>query len=300
MRIGVPLALLLLAGAVGLAACGGGGWQATGAPAPSEQPGRETPIEHPRRAEEIVVSVWDGADGLTLGYTPWRAVGRPARFLLYGNGAVLLPASAQAGRIPSLTTYRLTEEGIQTVLRRAEDAGLLSGTLDYGEPEILDVGSIFVTLRAGGREITHSAYALGLDDSVKPERRRALTGFIDYLAALLAARPDLLAVTPRPYKPASVDVFAWEQDEDDGWTVSGPTLEWPLRQPLAKLPVSDLDSDAGCASIRRAEVAAVARALRALPAGEDSFPVWRSGKRNWLVAFEVNLPGEPPCPRQDG
>lgn len=299
MRVGVPLALLLLAVAVGLAACGGSGWQATGAQPPTEQPG-ETPIEHPRRAEEIMVSVSDGADGLTLGYAPWHAVGRPARFLLYGDGTVLVPASAQTGRIPSLTTYRLTEAGIQAVLRQADDAGLLSGTLDYGEPEILDVGSTFVTLRAGGREITHAAYALGLDDSVQPQRRRTLAGFIDYLAALPTARPDLLAVTPRPYKPASVDVFAWEQDEDDGWNVSGPTLEWPLAQPLAKLPVSDFDSDAGCVSIRRAEVAAVARALRALPEDEDAFPIWRSGKRNWLVAFDVNLPGDAPCPRQDG
>lgn len=295
MRSGRPhLALTLAIVAVGLAACGGTGWQASGTLAGAQSLSEE-PIEHARGREALVVSVSDAADGLTVAYAPWYAAGRPARFLLYGDGTVIVPVSVRPGRIPALATYRLSEAGIQAVLREAESAGLLAGSLDYGQPEILDVGSTLVTLRADGREIFHAAYALGLDDSVRPQRRRALAGYIDYLETLAAARPDLLAAPLRPYQPGSVDVFAWAHDGDAGWNGSEVRLDWPLARPLSSLPVSEVDSDAGCASIRAAEVAAVADALAGVPAG-GSFPIWRSGKRSWIVAFDVNLPGEAPCP----
>lgn len=289
----------------GLTACGGGltaGAGSSGAEPPSASSGAEPPsptgtIAHPRRANELVVSVTSPADGLSFVSAPWSAVGRPARYLLHGDGHVLVPASAEAGRdgrIPVLATYRLSEEGIQTVLRQAEAAGLLVSHLDYGEPEILDVGATFVTVHAGGREYHHSAYALGLDDSVQPERRRALLGFIGYLESLASARPDLLSAAPRPYRPRSVDVFAWPADATA--SEESPSLDWPLAQPLSRLPVSELDEDAGCASIRGADLAAVARELEAWPASTDAFPVWRSGKQSWRVAFDVNVPGEEPCP----
>jgi len=45
------------------------------------------------------------------------------------------------------------------------------------------------------------------------------------------------------------------------------------------------------------DTAAVAGELEAWPADTDAFPVWRSGKQSWRVAFDVNVPGETPCPR---
>jgi hypothetical protein len=297
LRTAGPLVLVVAAVAGGLSACGGSGWQPGSAPAQAGRPDSAARIAHPNGARAIVVSVSDGADGLTFTSAPWRTVGWPARFLLYGDGTVIVPASAQPGRIPALTTYRVTEKGIQAVLRQAEDAGLFADELDYGEPEILDVGTTFVTLRADDREIHHAAYALGLVDSVRGEQRRALSGFIDYVEAFAAARPDLLAEAPRPYEPESIDVFAWERDPDGGWNGSETRLAWPLRKPLAKLPAAELDADAGCGSIRSPEIARVARALTASETSGDSFPVWSSGRRSWFVAFDVNLPGELPCPR---
>lgn len=290
--------------AAGLTACGGGltaGAGSSGAEPPAASSGAEPPsatgtIAHPRGANELVVSVTSPADGLSFVSAPWSAVGRPARYLLYGDGRVLVPASAEAGRdgrVPVLATYRLSEQGIQTVLRQAMTAGLLVSHVDYGEPEILDVGTTFVTVRARGREFHHSAYALGLVDSVQPERREALLGFIGYLESLPAARPELLAAASRPYRPRSVDVFAWRADVASG---GSPSLDWPLAQPLSRLPVSELDQEAGCVSIRGAELAAVARELAAW-ADTDSFPVWRSGRQSWRVGFDVNVPGERPCPR---
>lgn len=268
MRTRGLLALLLASVAVGLAACGGSSWQQASVQAPPEQQDGVGPFEHPRSADAVVVSVTDGADGLSLTHAPWAAVGRPARFPLYGDGTVVVRAGAEEGRdgrIPALTTYRLSEAGIQAVLRRAEDAGLLAGTLDYGEPEILDVGSTLVTLNAGGREIYHSAYALGLVDSVQPERRRALTGFIDYLETLATTRPDLLAAAPRSYEPESVDVYAWKRDEAS--TESEARLPWPLRPAIPALPASEDLPDARCVSIRGPGITAIARAR------------WRRGPR---------------------
>jgi hypothetical protein len=37
-------------------------------------------------------------------------------------------------------------------------------------------------------------------------------------------------------------------------------------------------------------------ALTASETTEGSLPVWNSGRRSWFVAFDVNLPGEAPCP----
>ena len=132
-----------------------------------------TRIAHPTGAAVVVFRTESSRNS-------WGGEYRDATDLtVYGDGRI------EPGSGPEL---RVTERGIQRLLREARAAGLLADT-DFGEALVTDQGTTTVTVTAGGRTREHSVYALELPDGdrglPRPQQaaRRHLRRFLHSLGA---------------------------------------------------------------------------------------------------------------------
>jgi hypothetical protein len=240
------------------------------------------------------------------GFVPQEiAVDQRPQFRLYGDGTVMvLPAGGTLGGFPTVETYRLSEEGIQWVLGQAEAEGLLAPAPDYGQPAVTDLGTVTVTITAGGVQVAHVVYAPGFEDEAagltaeQIEARKAFARFVDAVVGLPATQPDLLAEPVGPYSPESVAVWAWELDAG----VEGATVEdWPLPAPLGDLP-ADPQSGVRCFEASGADLDTLESAFGSEGLGR----IWQSGTtaggdpRLWSVGLNPILPGDAGCPTAAG
>ena len=130
-------------------------------------------IPHPE-GSKVVLDV-------SVGPNYWVAGIPPGRFVLRGNGDVVLRELGS----DTVRRFRITEEGVQIVLREARDARLFNDDPDYGEAHVTDQGTTTVRLRAAGEKTDVSVYALDLEagDSGIEESlligRRALRALVD-------------------------------------------------------------------------------------------------------------------------
>lgn len=121
---------------------------------------------------------------LRISVTPnyWAESFEPGTLTLRGDGRVVI---RESGPTPEVHRFRITEEGVQIVLRGARDARLFDDSTDYGEAPITDQGTTSVRLRAAGEHTKADVYALDItagDDGVDPAllpARRALRNFVD-------------------------------------------------------------------------------------------------------------------------
>jgi len=115
------------------------------APARAAAPTR---IAHPTGAEVVVFHTESSRNY-------WGGEYRDATDLtVYGDGRI------ESGSGPEM---RVTERGIQRLLRDARSAGLLADT-DFGQALVTDQGTTTVTVSACGSNREHSVYALELPD----------------------------------------------------------------------------------------------------------------------------------------
>lgn len=282
----------------------GPGAQATGrSPAGTPPPTSTSPassaVTHPTGAQDVVLQVTVGG-GFTL---PEVTVSTVPRYTLLGDGTVIVPAEPPEtfSSWPALTPLRrftLSESEIGRVLARAETAGLLGRrTVDYGDMlavGIADAPTTTVTLHAGGRRITHSAYALeatggpGLS-AARSAARRALADFVESLPRPADDRTSA-------YHAGEVAVYVGpHRGTPDG---SAPVV-WPLSTPLSTLaPPVGSGIVFGCAVISGREL----ETLRPVLAGATLHSRWVSGNdadsgEYSLVARSV-LPGTQGCPEE--
>ncbi len=170
---------LILAPALLVAACAGGGGPAMptatpSATAPSSpSPAASAPpaggIEHPTGATEIVLRYEEGGGFMV---PEWTATQAPI-FTLYGDGTVVFrdpaaqPPADENGLMvhQPFRTARLDEEQMQSLLAFAVNEGGLGVARDHYELDtVADAGTALFTINAGGRNKQVSVYALGLED----------------------------------------------------------------------------------------------------------------------------------------
>jgi len=274
---------LVVVAVLALAASGCGGSGGSTTPAPVAGGG------HSAAPTDVVVDVHSGVGA----FAPVAATvdDRPD-FRLYGDGTVF--ARGEGTGLPALSTYALSPEGVEAVLRAAAAAGLLAESPPYGEPAITDVGSTVVALQANGRRYEHAAFALGFeldgDQLLTQEQRaarKALRGFVELVTTLPGARPELLASRPSPYDPEAVDVYAWSLDGDAG---DVEVADWPLAQPLGEIPaIGPVESR--CLTVTGADL----RSLEQSVSERDGSAFWRSGAAVFSVGFRTLLPGQQGC-----
>jgi hypothetical protein len=128
-----------------------------------------SPIAHPAGAADLVLRVDVGG-----GFVPAQYHLRQLpSFSLFGDGTVITlgpqieiyPGPA----LPNVLARSIDEDGIQAILRAADEAGLLGPDADYDHACVADLPTTTFTVVAGGRTHVVSAYALGFDDGTSTD-----------------------------------------------------------------------------------------------------------------------------------
>ncbi|HEV2810707.1 MAG TPA: hypothetical protein VGV93_09975 [Acidimicrobiales bacterium] len=162
---------------------------------------------------------------------------------LVGNG-VLVFEGAQIEifpppMLPSLWRVDVDDEGVQAVLQRARDSGLLSSAPDYGHPPIADATTTVVEIHAQDQVYVHEVYALRHGDravaGLSPEQLERRERVVDFASILTAPEIELGSTLrdPDPYRADAMALRAsavnpGEEVEDAPGGMTTEVIEWPL------------------------------------------------------------------------
>ena len=235
----LPIAAVLVALFLGVAAAG-----PRAVAAQNTTPAGDDPIAHPTGHDEVVLRVEVGG-GLLPATAFLTAI---PSFSLYGDGRVVVqgpvPAIFPGPALPNLRLTRLSEEGVQAILRAARDAGLLDRDARYVNMRVADAPTTTLTVSAGDRTTVVEAYALGIAEEGAPaaerEARRELARFVEALNDLPAWLPaDAILEADVPFPVERLQVIVQPVDPTrpapagpDADLVPDP-VTWPLATPLA-------------------------------------------------------------------
>jgi hypothetical protein len=262
-----------------------------------------TPIDHPTGTGEIVLRV-----EMLPGFVPVEfALTMMPTFTLYGDGRVVVqgPQTLQfpGPALPNLLTFVVTEDGIQSVLAMAREAGLLDGDRHLANDMVTDLPTTVITTDAGGRRSVVSVYGLGvaeesLSGTERAERAR-LAEVVGRLTSLAVSLPaDQIAAPETSYPIERLQIIS-RVAEPTLATPDDPSLtrtiaEWPLAQPLADLgePVVQAPiENADCAVVSGADAAELVAAL----AAQNALTLWRSQGEIYEVFARPLLVDEAGC-----
>jgi len=214
--------------AVSLAACSGGG-------------SSSTPIAHP--GGDALVFRIETTGGFIAPEARFTAV---PEFTLLGDGRVIEPGAVDmiypGPAILPLLERRLSETGIQAVLREVAATGLFTGDRDLNgaQARVMDAGTTVFTFHAGGREARVAVYGLGMVDEGAASglsadelaAHRLLTALASRLAGLdgwlnAAAWSD---PTSRPFRADALRLLVRNADADppDQSGIARQMLPWPV------------------------------------------------------------------------
>jgi hypothetical protein len=256
-------------------------------------------ITHPTAHAKVVLRVSSGG-GFVTPQTNLRAL---PSFTLYGDGTIIVPG-AITQMFPGPAVYPLVrskigERGVQALLQRARQAGLLvPSAIDYGDMGAVGVSDMPTTtllVNAAGRSVKRQAYALGMTahgrglTAAQAAARHALEQFI-------ATLPHRLSGALSPPHAIAVYVAPFSGQGQPG----GTRVVWPLQSNLARAgkPVS---SGLGyrCIAVAGKDIRTLMATLR--KANEQSRWVARAGaKGNFQVIARPLLPDERGCPPAAG
>ncbi len=245
--------------------------------------------DHATGPEDVLVSIKSAGALGPVGYD----LRNPAEFMLLGDGTAIaggvIDAIYPGPAVLPLQSATLAEGQIQELLTAADEAGILDGSLDYGEPGVTDMSTTTVALTVDGQTVAQTVYALGyiedrtLSDSERAARE-ALQSFVDAAHATVDASSE-------QYLPSAVAVYRLTGDE----VAVEPGLEQrPLPWPIATVPppLAATGTPRSCAIIARAEAAQLLLDL----AGANELTPWLIGADPpAYLAFRPLLPDEVGC-----
>jgi hypothetical protein len=261
-------------------------------------------IEYPRGSEDLVLQVHSGG-----GFVPmvWHLRELPL-FSLYGDGRVITQGPEIAiyppPALPALLERRVSDEGIQAILKAAREAGLQGPDRRFEVLEVTDLPTTTFTVVADGQTHQTAVYGLGELPEYAPvgerEARQELVEFQSQLLDLESWLPQGSVSSDRPYEYGRLQVFVVPTSEGGGDYGGDDQLEpsrmdWPLPGPLSAFgePMPNTP-DVRCGMVEGPELKKVLAA-----AGEASIETrWQSPGGAHLIAFRPLLPGEPACPTQ--
>ncbi len=239
------LALLLV-----LAACAASGSDGSGASSPSTPPSddgggesaNDDQIDHPEGSESILTITWAGGmlhESMTVTQVPPFVITGDGRVIMQGMQSLEFPGPA----LPALIERRLTEEGVQQVLRALEQTNLFTGDLELRGMNgmVTDANDTIFTVRAAGLESVVSVYAISmlLPDMEPPagmraeelEAYRVLSALHDRLMTLDTWLPGDAWATDAwvPYQPEAFRLYVRDVTGQavEGGELPGQVRQWP-------------------------------------------------------------------------
>lgn len=261
-------------------------------------------IVHPRGGDDLVLRVDRGG-----GYWSDLAseLAQVPDFLLTGDGRVItrrpMGDDEPAPQVPELVVRRVSEDGVQAILRAARDAGIWGPDRHHGESPVQDAANTAFTLVAGGQRHFVTAYALGVDK--ERGARARLHDLVEKLSELESWLPPGSLGGQEPYPPPALRVVIVlpRSDVRDGDRAQ-PEIRrrWPLITPAGAFGASSGRVPGGlfggrwvrCGVVTGQDMEALLReAERGGPGGGD----WESEGEPVTVLLRPLLPDERGCER---
>lgn len=253
-------------------------------------------ISHPTGADQLVLR-WEYQGGfVAVEYT----LTRPPSWSLYGDGRLIVEGPVieiyPGPALPNLLATRLSEDGIQAILRAAKDAGLMNGDASYPYPCVADAPNTVFTTNAGGTTSVVSATALGTVDGgacpkVDTAARKDLGGFLSKIGDLASFLPSGSIGTEEPYASSEIRIYATPyQGQPD---VPQEPVTWPLATPLDSFGDAQQVGiqDARCGVVKGADL----DTLMPLMQGANELTPWTSGGSRYGLILRALLPDEHGC-----
>ena len=253
MRRTAPALFVML---LSMAACGAtDGGAGPDSPAPSAPPsgtppgsesgggnGNDGQIEHPQGSEAVLAITWAGGmlhESMTVTQVPPLVITGDGRVIMQGMQTLEFPGPA----LPALVERRLTEDGVQQVLRGLEQTNLFTGDLELRGMMgmVADANDTIFTVRAAGLESVVTVYAIGMlfPDMEPPpgmsadevEAYQVLSALHDRLMTLDTWLPAEAWATDTwvPYQPEAFRLYVRDVTGQpvEGGEGPGQVREWP-------------------------------------------------------------------------
>lgn len=278
--------------------------QPGGSTGPTAQPSR---IAHPSGDAVVLrIEFSGGFVASSFVYTSFPP------FTLTGDGRVIVPGAQilifPGPALPAVNVRRLTEDGIQAVLKKVTGTGLFGRSVEYlaAQNFVADVGDTIFTLHAGEADVTIRVYGLGVFDSTgnypgvsadELTASRTLSRLFQDLGNLDAMLPATAwaDASPTPYQPEALRLLVRNADADapDDSGISNGLLDWPVDSDPATFgdPTSDAAQRCGVVSGQDA------RDWYAALSSANQLTRFVKGDHRYQVTVRFQLPDEPPeCP----
>ena len=242
--------LLLVLVACGAAGGGGSGTSSPSAPASEAPPtqddggegGNDGQIDHPEGSEAVLTITWAGGmlhESMTVTQVPPLVITGDGRVVMQGMQTLEFPGPA----LPALIERRLTEEGLQQILRSLEQTNLFTGDLELRGMNgmVADANDTIFTVHAAGLESVVTVYAISmLSPDMEPppgmgsdelEAYRVLSALHDGLMTLDTWLPADAWATDAwvPYQPEALRLYVRDVTGQpiEGGELPGQLREWP-------------------------------------------------------------------------
>ena len=271
-----------------LAACGGLSDDGNGTGGGGE-------IDHPTGANELVLR-WEYQGG----FVPWEyTLKRAPGWSLFGDGRIIVEGPMieiyPGPALPNLLVTRLSEDGVQAILRAAKAAGLMDGDASYPYRCITDAATTVFTTNAEGSMSVVSAYALGdatggSCPGVDVEARQELFDFLSKLGDL-SWLPEGSVGAEEPFTADEVRIHVLPyQGEPD---LPQLPVDWPLVTALDAFgeAVQGGLAEARCGVVSGADLDALWPLMQA---ANDLTP-WVSDGKEYRLILRPLLPDEHGC-----
>lgn len=246
------------------------------------------PLDLPTDPSAVILSVELGG-GLVM---PQVALTEMPSAILYGDGRVITVgpqvAIFPAPATPPLVEGRMSRQQMESLVRRAIEAGVTNPLDSYGDPPIADAAVTTFTVYTGDGEASLSVYALGyaeVDEYMTQEQADARRDLAAFATALHDAAAEV-ASQPHAYDRLAIVVGEYLAEPEP----PQPELTWPLTDlATAGVPLGDF-------GLRCLEVAgATLDEIQPLLEMANQLTPWRSGEVRYQLTLRPLLPHETGC-----
>jgi hypothetical protein len=233
-------------------------------------------------------------------------------FTMTGDGRVIVPGAQidifPGPALPAANVRRLTEDGIQAVLKDVIGTGLFGKSVELlaAQNFVADVGDTIFTLHADGADVTIRVYGLGVFDSpgsypgVSADElaaNRTLSRLSQDLGNLDARLPATAWADAswQPYQPEALRLLVRNADADapDESGIGMGLLDWPVDSDPSTFGGPTFEGEQRCGVVSGQE----ARDWYAALSSANQLTRFVKGDHRYQVTVRFQLPDEPPeCP----